>query len=78
MNPPNRLAHLFICRGGNRAGVQHNQAGIVKIGDGAKSARGEPGFERRAVGLGGTAAEILDPKPTQSTILACLSSPFTD
>ena len=61
MHAAHGLAHVFIGRGGDGAGVEHHEIGGRRARRAAsKPLRGEQRFESGAIGLGGAAAEILD------------------
>jgi len=59
MDPADRGAGVAIGFGGNGAGVQDDEFGVLSRVGFDETAGGELGLERRAIGLSGSAAEIL-------------------
>ena len=65
MSPPNGMARVFIGSRRDGAGIEDDEVGRSAIFRGLEPARGEHGFERGAIGLGGAATEILNEKTAQ-------------
>src|SRR5262249_771575 len=64
MDAPHGLAYVAIGLGRHGAGVEHYQVGLGAMLSSGESFAREQRFERRAVSLGGPAAEVLDEEST--------------
>ena len=70
MHAADGLAHVVIGRPSDRAGVEDHQIGLAALPGGFQPLGGEQRFQRRAIGLGRAAAEVLNEEfPHVSSII---------
>ena len=68
MHPAYGAARVLIRRGSDGAGIEDHQIGRGALASRFKASPGKQRFERRAVGLGSAAPEILNEESAQTSV----------